>query len=344
MVTDTENGGRAPAPELTVRFIGHTDDFAELDWARRFPGGNLVVNGVRCEFGGTGPADVVVTLGYSRYDYRARVRRGGVWAWHLEPRLPKPYPKCYDLVFSHLSRPNDPRFVTAAPVLDWWVDKSFDELVDLEVPEKTHQMSAIASTMQHIEGHRARHEFIQRIEQEFPEIDVYGRGRAKPLADKWQGLAPYRFTLAIENSSTPDYWTEKISDAFLAYSVPLYFGAPNISDYFPEESYIWLPMDEPEKALDVIRQTLADTSWESRLDALREARSRVLTRYSLAYRVTAEVQKRKHELLAAPMVSVTVHGRRTRKDGWMRGVGVGKNLAAQARRMGKSLSRLLRRS
>ncbi|NQW47660.1 MAG: hypothetical protein HQ464_07830 [Planctomycetes bacterium] len=39
----------------------------------------------------------------------------------------------------------------------------------------------------------------------------FGQG-VKPLADKWDGLAPYRSTIVIKNSRVPHYWTEKIAD------------------------------------------------------------------------------------------------------------------------------------
>jgi len=316
---------------LVVRCIGPDRDFDTIDWAAHFPGRRFDDGGVKFVFGGSGPSDVVVALGYSRFDQTVTTRQGGVWAWHLEPRMPKPYPSCYDTVFTSVRNPDDPRFVAAPPVLDWWLQKSFDELASLTPPEKTHQMSAIASTMSHITGHRLRNDFIQRVEAEVPDVDVFGRGRARPLDDKWDGLAPYRYSLVIENSSQPDYWTEKIADAFLTYTVPLYFGATNIAEYFPEGSYIWLPMDDPDRAIDVIRDTLQNDSWQDRLDALTEARSLMLTKYSLAAQISREVMTRQSDLRQAPMRRTRIIGRRT-KSGWLRGAGLVANVQSVIRR------------
>jgi hypothetical protein len=228
--------------------------------------------------------------------------------------------------------------------LNWWVKKSFDELASMGPPQKSQTMSAIASTRAHVPGHIARNHFIDLVEKEFPGIDVFGRGRAKEVEDKWDGLAPYRFTIAIENSSLPHYWTEKIADAFMAYSVPLYFGAPNIGDYFPEDSYIWLPIDEPERALDIIRQTLDEDSWEARLDALSDARQRIFDRWCLAEQVTRAVIERDDALRQAPVVTVRVLGRRMWKNGWVRGVGLSKNLGIHFRFIARRLAHFLRRS
>ena len=52
--------------------------------------------------------------------------------------------------------------------------------------------------------------------------------------EKLEFLSRYKFTLAVENSTSPGYVTEKILHPFLAHSLPIYWGCPNISsDYHP---------------------------------------------------------------------------------------------------------------
>lgn len=50
----------------------------------------------------------------------------------------------------------------------------------------------------------------------------------------------YMFGLAIENVRENGYFTEKLIDCFATYTVPLYFGAPNISDFFDMDGIIVL--------------------------------------------------------------------------------------------------------
>ena len=52
-------------------------------------------------------------------------------------------------------------------------------------------------------------------------------------ASKMETLAEYKFSLAFENAIAPDYVTEKFYDPLIAGSVPVYLGAPNISDFAP---------------------------------------------------------------------------------------------------------------
>ncbi len=48
----------------------------------------------------------------------------------------------------------------------------------------------------------------------------------------------YKFVLCFENSSAPDYITEKLPNAMLANSIPIYHGAPNVGEYFNTKSFI----------------------------------------------------------------------------------------------------------
>ena len=178
-------------------------------------------------------------------------------------------------------------------------------------------------------GHRRRQEFVGLIEHSVVGVDVFGEGRTRILRDKWEGLGPYRYSVAIENTSKPDYWTEKISDCFLSFTVPIYFGATNIGDYFPEESFIWLPLDDPPRALDTLRAAVKDDSWTSRLAALKQARRLVLDDYSLFGQLSRRIRSEKNEIIAVPRVPVAVHGRRIRPGGWVRRVGLRKNLQVQ---------------
>lgn len=46
-------------------------------------------------------------------------------------------------------------------------------------------------------------------------------------------LEQYKFYLAFENSNLTDYVTEKLLHGFMATTLPIYMGAPNINDFLP---------------------------------------------------------------------------------------------------------------
>lgn len=41
-----------------------------------------------------------------------------------------------------------------------------------------------------------------------------------------------KFSIVVENSQNPNYFTEKIIDCLLLKTIPIYFGCPNINDFF----------------------------------------------------------------------------------------------------------------
>ncbi len=69
-----------------------------------------------------------------------------------------------------------------------------------------------------------------------PSIDHLYKG------DKWgikhQFLSSYKFTIAFENYVYPGYQTEKLYDAMLCQSLPIYCGDPHIGEIFNTKSFL----------------------------------------------------------------------------------------------------------
>lgn len=58
------------------------------------------------------------------------------------------------------------------------------------------------------------------------------------VEDKVGFLAKSLFSIAYENESAPGYQTEKIVDAFVARSIPLYWGNPHVKEVFNPKAFI----------------------------------------------------------------------------------------------------------
>lgn len=58
------------------------------------------------------------------------------------------------------------------------------------------------------------------------------------VAGKNAVMRQYKFALAYENAGFAGYVTEKMFDAWFAGCVPVYLGAPNVTDYIPAETFI----------------------------------------------------------------------------------------------------------
>lgn len=61
----------------------------------------------------------------------------------------------------------------------------------------------------------------------------------KRVRDKISYLNNFKFTIAFENSCAPGYITEKICDAFIAATVPIYWGDPLAKEEFNPEAFIF---------------------------------------------------------------------------------------------------------
>lgn len=146
---------------------------------------------------------------------------------------------------------------------------------------KTRMASMVGSSKaQRHTLHYRRFAFMQRVQQLMPELDVYGRGFI-PLPDKSDALDDYRYHLCVENHIGPHHWTEKLSDAFLGRCLPFYAGAPDAGDDFPEGSFVCINMNDPEGAVALLRQAIAEGWYEQRLPLIEEARRRILEEYHL---------------------------------------------------------------
>lgn len=100
--------------------------------------------------------------------------------------------------------------------------------------DKPHDLSVICSTKAFTPEHYVRLKFVTRLKEDLKDrLHWYGNG-INPIADKFEGIAPYRYHLAIENRFGRDIVSEKLYDSFLGLAYPIYHGAPNIHDYYNE--------------------------------------------------------------------------------------------------------------
>jgi alpha(1,3/1,4) fucosyltransferase len=88
--------------------------------------------------------------------------------------------------------------------------------------------------------------------------------------DKTAVMAKFRFALCFENCAFPGYVTEKIFDCLLAGCVPVYFGAPDITDFCPKECFVdfrdFLDFGDLERAL----REFPEHEWDAKRQAIQE--------------------------------------------------------------------------
>lgn len=143
-------------------------------------------------------------------------------------------------------------------------------------PRKTKLISVISSNKMATQGHRERLSFVQALKREFGDLlDVYGRG-INDFDDKWSVIAHYKYHIALENSSYFDYWTEKLADPILTLTYPIYFGCPNINQYFDENALERIDIADVGSAIGTIRKTLDADIYRARVGELEAARRKLI--------------------------------------------------------------------
>ena len=135
--------------------------------------------------------------------------------------------------------------------------------------EKERMLSTIASFKRWTQGHKLRHEIIERYRSK---IDVYGGGYNNILDSsgpfgKVIALAPYYFTIIVINTITDDFFSEQLTDALSVGTIPIFWGTKGITKHFNMNGIIQFDtIDE----LDGIIAGLSKELYISKMDAVLE--------------------------------------------------------------------------
>jgi hypothetical protein len=103
-------------------------------------------------------------------------------------------------------------------------------------------------------NYQKRHNLVQKLLNSDLEFDFYGRGwtgisdkRYKgSFEDKHQILRNYEYSICVENVNENNYASEKIFDCFLNNTVPLYYGCPNIAEFYDKRSFETIDITDPD--------------------------------------------------------------------------------------------------
>jgi hypothetical protein len=102
---------------------------------------------------------------------------------------------------------------------------------------KTNFASIIASRKKTTQGHRLRHKIAEQVRKTSCNTVILGRGY-NPVACVSQALAPFRFSVVIENSRYPGYFSEKLIDCLACKTIPIYWGDPHVDQSFDPRGII----------------------------------------------------------------------------------------------------------
>lgn len=205
---------------------------------------------------------------------------------------PHGYCHQFGLVCSCQPQIKDANVVYTPAILPWYVGvdfnsdgtvrftKDYNGIANAK-PKKTKLISVISSTKAFSRGHVDRLRFIRKLHDCYGDaIDIFGRGY-RDFADKWDVLAPYKYHIVIENSTSDFYFTEKLFDCYLAGTYPLYHGCRNITDYYPADAMTRIDIRNFDETAATIDRIMTSNEFEEKQKLLEQCKQLSLNKYNL---------------------------------------------------------------
>lgn len=138
----------------------------------------------------------------------------------------------------------------------WWLDYNYEELINLKYNDlkKDKEFICISSAKSFTQGHKTRLEWLKKI-QNLLKIDFYGKPGIQNLFNNYKGtpesfsktnntnkniskniLGEYHKSFSFENGAEKNFIT-RVNEDLLMWTLPLYWGCPNIDEIYPNNSY-----------------------------------------------------------------------------------------------------------
>lgn len=140
--------------------------------------------------------------------------------------------------------------------------------------EKQYEISHLRGRLNKAPGHNIRWEILER-EKEIINIKTrffneYGERYdiEKARIGKEEVFRNSQYGVAIENFYHNNWFTEKIIDCFLLKTIPLYWGCPNIGDFFNKEGII--TFNNTKEFIDISNNILTPDLYKSKKDIIEE--------------------------------------------------------------------------
>lgn len=157
---------------------------------------------------------------------------------------------------------------------------TFADLASLPYPTKAGLLSAVVSTKATLPKHKRRLAFVLALKDRLGDrFALHGRGFDE-VDDKADAILPYRWHLVLENNDEPHFFTEKLADALIGWSMPIFSGCANITDYIAPPALRRLDIEAPH-AIERIEAWLSEPITPADIAGLAEARVAILHTHNL---------------------------------------------------------------
>ena len=158
--------------------------------------------------------------------------------------------------------------------------------------EKQIELSVICSNKQNTENHKLRVEFLKILKNHFKDnLEWFGNGFNK-IENKFEVISNSKYHIVLENDSKHKLISEKLYDAEFGLYFPMYYGAPNINDYFDKNSLKTININDVNGSISTIENVIKNNLYEKNLSLLTIEKKKVLNDYNLYNRICEITQNR----------------------------------------------------
>ena len=193
-------------------------------------------------------------------------------------------------------------YTNTFPFLPWMINyksnssifsqtgKNVEELRNLKSIKKNRNISVICSNKKITDNHKMRFEFTRKLKGYFgSDLDWYGVGE-NPIDSKWEGLKDYKYHIIIENGQKTNLISEKLFDSYIGLSFPIYFGAPNTTEYFSKNSFATIDLNNFKDSVNTIKDVIQNNTYENNIENIYNSRDLVLGDYNFLNRLSKIIE------------------------------------------------------
>jgi len=199
---------------------------------------------------------------------------------------------------------------------EYWIKYDYDYLKALQPTHKPKKLACIMSNADTQEYHKKRLNWLERVTNKKDlAFDLYGRlnPRTDSIKEYYKGpcgsydargsassggndhmsgkepiYEQHQYMLEFDATGA-NYFSERIFDCLLLWSMPIYWGGSNLHKYIPKESFHYLNIESDGED---VMQIINSGSYEKNLDAIKNARTILLDHLQIWPRIHSAIYGR----------------------------------------------------
>ena len=180
---------------------------------------------------------------------------------------------------------------------------NYDYFSTFKNTEKQIELSVICSNKKNTENHELRIAFLNILKNYFKDrLQWYGNG-INEIENKFEVISNSKYHIVLENDSKHNLISEKLYDSYLGLSFPIYYGAPNINDYFDKNSLEIININDVNGSIKNIENVIKNNYYEKNLNLLNLEKEKVLNEYNLYNRICEIIKNRLNEPVSNDVIS-----------------------------------------